>query len=162
MNPSTSLGSSSKTIPVIQNVEEESQKSRSFGRWGKQQDKNAFAFLEKYAADHHTNIVNLLELNLKDDILLKVVIKKIISEFSWDRSPKQLLTRLKKVYATNQAKVSKFSVRDIKLLKRLVKNDIFGGNEPDYAQLQYHFPGKSLSVLKNEVEKYRLNYYRRN
>ena len=45
----------------------------------------------------------------------------------------------------------KFSVRETKRLKRLIKHR-FGGNEIDYESLLYEFPGKTLEHLRETSE----------
>lgn len=73
------------------------------------------------------------------------VLNKLIEQIKWRNSRKEeLLTRITKIAANKS-----FSVRDGKLLKKLVKSQSSKG-EIDYKALQYYFPGKTVEMIAQE------------
>ena len=70
------------------------------------------------------------------------IIQSIADQYMWMRKPIYLFHRFKKIYSLED----KLSFREVKLLKRLL---IQSNSDPiDIESIMYHFPGKSISVIK--------------
>ena len=81
------------------------------------------------------------------------ILKALGKEIHWNkRKPKTLLSRIKKIGKNS----TKFTVRDVKLLRKLI-NKQKKENKIDYEAISHYFTGKSIQTLKN---KYNEKYYR--
>lgn len=116
-------------------------------RWGKEKDKHVYHALSKH--------LNNLEISLQDffqsipvesDNNLKIL-SKVAEDCQWNRTLPNLFKRLRKLY-TN----TKFSVRDIKALGKLIKRKETVCEQVNYQELCFHFPGKSVDSLKEQVQ----------
>ena len=73
------------------------------------------------------------------------ILTKLVYETKWRRSRKlELLQRVRKI-----ASDTTFSVRDGKLLKRLVTKQVKNGTV-DFEALLYYFPGKNVEMIKKQ------------
>ncbi|CAI2382756.1 unnamed protein product [Moneuplotes crassus] len=117
-------------------------------RFSKKHDREMFRILRELCDVH---CVSLSCFSLPEDSLPKdarSVLDKLMKEVKWRTNRKEdLLKRITK-YTTN----STFSVRDGKLLRRLVRSQIKKG-EVDYSSLLYYFPGKTAEQLEQEYLK---------
>lgn len=68
---------------------------------------------------------------------------------NWKGTRTRLIQRIRNIIYS-----AKFSVRDIKKLKRIVKKE-YKGSAIDYDRLVYEFPGKSKAQLIKECKKIR-------
>lgn len=76
---------------------------------------------------------------------LDAILTKLVYETKWRRSRKlELLQRIRKIAADTT-----FSVRDGKLLKRLVMKQLKDG-EISFGDLLYYFPGKTADMLEKQ------------
>ncbi len=83
------------------------------------------------------------DLELTDE--LDEILIKLVFETKWRRSRKiELLQRIRKIASDHS-----FSVRDGKLLKRLVLKQVKDGST-DFESLLYYFPGKTVEMLKEQ------------
>lgn len=85
----------------------------------------------------------------------KSILCRIVSETNWKGTKNELLSRMRKV-ALN----STFSVRDVKLLRKLVNEQKRNGYT-NFEEVLYYFPGKSLEMIEekyNEKYSYLMNH----
>ena len=126
--------------------------SKWFKRWGKEKDKKAFDMLKKLCRINGISINQFLNVDESEVIdefsqiftneLYSNIIKPIVDQYMWIRKPIYLFYRFKKIYSLED----KLSFREIKLLKRLL---IQSNSDPiDIDSIMYHFPGKSVSMIK--------------
>ena len=104
-----------------------------------------FSKLKQLWAVRNRDISDFWIHNRGVDYLLDEILDEVLSQISYKGDKDQLLKRIRKV-----ARFKTFSIRDRKLLKKLVeaqkqKHDI------DLAQLEYFFPGKEIAVIEDEV-----------
>ena len=126
--------------------------SKWFKRWGKEKDKKAFDTLKKLCQINGISINQFLNVDESEVIdefsqiftneLYSNIIQSIADQYMWIRKPIYLFYRFKKIYSSED----KLSFREVKLLKRLL---IQSNSDPiDIESIMYHFPGKSISVIK--------------
>ena len=72
---------------------------------------------------------------------------RLAEMINWKGSRVRLFNRISAV-----CKLSNFSVREMKLLKRIVKKE-FSGIPIDYERVLYEFPGKTMRQIKQECNK---------
>ncbi|CAI2384366.1 unnamed protein product [Moneuplotes crassus] len=117
-------------------------------RFSKKHDREMFRILRKLCDIH---CVSLSCFSFPKDPLskdVKSVLDELMKEVEWRTNRKEDLLRRIIKYTTN----STFSVRDGKLLRRLVRSQIKKG-EVDYSSLLYYFPGKTAEQLEKEYLK---------
>jgi hypothetical protein len=73
---------------------------------------------------------------------LKVILRSLCVEVDWKDRASKLLKRIRRI-GRNQD----FSVRDWKLLRKLVNQQKRAGNV-NFSKLEYFFPGKSEELLQ--------------
>ena len=83
--------------------------------------------------------------NGKLDRCYQNILAKVFKDTNYKGTKTELLGRIRKIGLN-----TKFSVRERKLIKSLVIQQIIKG-QIDYAQLEYNFPGKSAEMIKNEM-----------
>ena len=95
-------------------------------------------------------ISHFWEKNSIEDSYCKIL-KILGKEIHWNKNKlKNLLLRIKKIGKNS----TKFSVRDVKLLRKLI-NRQKKENKIDFEAISHHFPGKSTQTLENKYnEKY--------
>ena len=75
---------------------------------------------------------------------LKEVLNKLHKDTLWKGSTKELYKRIVKLG------LSTFSVRELKLLKKIVKDQTKSG-KINFEELSYHLPGKSYESIKSKL-----------
>ncbi|CAI2358748.1 unnamed protein product [Moneuplotes crassus] len=110
---------------------------RNWIRWGKNEDKLLFHKiheLEKQGVLSLDEIINLPSREIKND----PSVRHLCSVFHWLALPRDLVKRIKKRVSDY------FSHREIKLMKRIIKNQ-YKYQNLDYEKILYEFPGKTLA-----------------
>ena len=115
-----------------------------FNRWGKQDDKRLYRALLSLINKNKISkkfIENIDDVDVVTDLK---EIKIISSLIKWKNPFIDMIKRIKKIL-----KSKKMSVREVFVLKRIVKNKY--SSEPiDYNYLMEEFPGKSQETLERE------------
>ncbi|CAI2382893.1 unnamed protein product [Moneuplotes crassus] len=117
-------------------------------RFSKKHDREMFRILRELC---EAQCVSLSCFSLPKDHLSEdagSILDELMKEVKWRTNRKEDLLRRITKYTTN----STFSVRDGKLLRRLVRSQIKKG-EVDYSSLLYYFPGKTAEQLEKEYLK---------
>lgn len=119
-------------------------RSQKFSRWGKQADKALFQTLRELEIDGSIVLSELIVLS--DDELADIsIIKELAEELGWKSVLSAFANRIKSL-----AQSDKFSVRDIKLLKKILFNE-YRNKAIDYQRLIIEFPGKSIDQVQSLV-----------
>ena len=77
---------------------------------------------------------------------LKEIIKTFLNQWEWKGTCKDLHRRIFKLLT------SPFSVREIKILKKMIKKQS-KNKTIKYDKIAYHLPGKSIKAIKNQWAK---------
>ena len=127
-------------------------------RWGRESDRNVFRFLNTELSSINMDLYQFLYENNHwivddswQDILWEIrlnILERIIEKYNWHNTPYSLFRRLRKL-VQNQS----FSVRDIKLLKRVVKRQKILKCY-NITELITLFPGKFECTIREEWKKY--------
>ena len=75
------------------------------------------------------------------------ILSQISEKFEWLREPSVLFKRIK-----NKFNDSKFSIRDKKLIKRKIKDQV-KERTIDIKAIWYHLPGKSLNMVRKQCKR---------
>ena len=129
-----------------------------FKRWGKEKDKIGYNMLKQMCAIHSFNIDSFFCIDqstvidgVSQEFISKEhskIIQQIANKYKWTRKPIYLYLRFQKIYLKENA----LSVRESKFLKRLLVQCNY---EEDIDKLvMYHFPGKSLTVIKQAKQEF--------
>ncbi|CAI2360040.1 unnamed protein product [Moneuplotes crassus] len=114
--------------------------NRKMNRWGKCHDKKLFAairFLEKKGI---LKLNDLLTMNASTEAKCDQGVKILANKISWNWQYENLVERVKNLSD------KKFSFREIKTLKRIIKKE-YRHKPLDYEKILYHFPGKTVEKL---------------
>lgn len=77
----------------------------------------------------------------------RLILFEICLEVNWHQGIEQLLKRMQKTIQ-NQS----LSVREVKLLRKLLRSHKGDVMNLDINDLMYHFPGKGTSLIQNAVK----------
>ena len=127
-------------------------------RWDKESDRNVFRFLSTELSSINMELYQFLYENnhwIVDDSWQDIlwekrlnILEKIIEKYNWHNTPYYLFKRLRRL-VQNQS----FSVRDLKLLKRVVKRMKISKCY-NITELISLFPGKFECTIREEWKKY--------
>ena len=107
-------------------------------RWGRKQDKELFKqiyLLEKQGSISLNKIIksNADKMEVTEDGALLPLMEKL----NWKYGLQALVVRIKNCLS------NKFSVREVRMLKKLCKKNL----TPDFEEILYNFPGKSMRKI---------------
>lgn len=117
-----------------------------FTRWGRKDDKEAFQKIIKFCKDNSLSLDEILREQNPQRKNIDDIWDMVAEICDWKRESIHLKLRFQKLY-----NASKFSVREMKQLKRLVRKQKRKG-EIDWNYIAYHFPGKTIEGVKNGWE----------
>jgi len=124
-----------REVAIVVEDPQETHKTASRLRWGRKEDKELFKqiyLLEKQGAISLTELsqINTNDFEMTKDVGLNILVEK----FNWKSELKALVIRIQNCLS------DKFSVRETRLLKKLCKKS----SPPNYEEILYNFPGKSM------------------
>ncbi|CAI2359250.1 unnamed protein product [Moneuplotes crassus] len=81
------------------------------------------------------------------------IIQTLAKEISWDTEKSEhLIKRINKIGKNSE----NFTIRDTKLLRKMINSQKKANLPIDFAEISYYFPGKSINTLKSKYnEKYK-------
>ncbi|CAI2360221.1 unnamed protein product [Moneuplotes crassus] len=109
-------------------------------RWGKCQDKKLFAAIRSLEKQGVLQLESLLAMNTETEADNNQGVAALAEKIQWKCKFKNLVYRVKKL--SNK----KFSFREVKALKRIIKKE-YQDKPIDYDKVLYHFPGKSMGKM---------------
>lgn len=121
-------------------------------RWSSEQDKASFDILNAHCAQKGISLQQFLTykgISQENDEILR----HIADTLGWRRKTDYLLLRIQKLVKDS----SKFSVRDLRLFKRILRNQL-RNRALNYEELLKHFPGKTFDVVKELADKLEKTY----
>ena len=110
-------------------------------RWGRTEDRKLFLLLRKLEKEDKINIEEILQMDADTEAYGNHGIHLLAQKFGWKSLMKNLVQRIQALYKKD------FSVREIKLLKQILKKE-FNYQNLDYEKILFHFPGKRIQRLK--------------
>lgn len=123
-------------------------RSQKFSRWGKQEDKKLFDTIYDFEIQGILYLSELLSLPTEDETQYDSIIVELAEMANWRGYLHHLIKRIQTICNSNLD----FSVREMKLFKKLMKIQIKRGNI-DYYQVLREFPGKTLDfIIKTSKE----------
>ena len=106
-----------------------------------------FAKLKELWADKGWKINEFKTLDCSSNSKLNGILDSILSQTNFKGSKVYLLKRIQKLIS-----IQKFSVREVKLLKKLVETQLIG-ETINFKQIEYFFPGKNQIIVRKQVGK---------
>ena len=119
-------------------------------RWGNDQDKHVFQILNEYLSQKGSSLSQFVKESGVTESN-QDIITSIASQTGWKRRIKFLYKRIQKLAKD----CDNFSIRDLKLFKRVLRNQLRNRSK-NYHEILSHFPGKTFEVvqkLADELEK---------
>lgn len=110
-------------------------------RWGRKHDKNLFQVIRDMEKEGITTLDDILELDEEEDLSQHRGILQVGDRAGWRSSPAKLLLRIKALKTEN------FSFREVKALKKILKNK-YEYENINFEKVIYEFPGKTMKALK--------------
>lgn len=110
-------------------------------RWGRIEDKILFKVLRELEVQGVTTFGEILEISEPMRPCHEEMLTMLAKKVQWKGSLINLVNRVKTLF-----KFSEFSVRELKLLKSLIKKQ-YKGKEVNYEKLMEEFPGKTLEHI---------------
>lgn len=117
-------------------------------RWGRIEDKILFKLLRELETQRVTTFSEVLEISEPIHPDQEKMLTMLATKVQWKGSLINLVNRVKTLFKFNE-----FSVRELKLLKRLVKKQ-YKAKEINYEKLLEEFPGKSLESIINTSKQF--------
>jgi len=139
--PDSSIEEIRELITIIDKRSSKFFQKIKFTRWGKSEDCKAFQKIRDYCNSLGITLDDLFtndELSNNHRLWLD-----LCSRCEWKRESTFMKARFQKLYENTD-----FSVREMKLLKRLVKRQKKVGSI-NWEKISYNFPGKSAQLIKD-------------
>lgn len=117
------------------------------GRWTKEQDRQMFKTLSLLCSQAGIDVNSLLIRDTRISSEKKAVLNQVKDAHSWKGTIYVLKNRIAKLL-----KQDKFSARDVRLLKRLIREELAG--KISFQQISEYFPGKTADHIIQFREEY--------
>ena len=114
-----------------------------------------FTLLIKLWQEYDIEISDFTDKRVRPCERMTEILKTLKSELKWKRSKNLLLKRIRKI-----GNNSDFSVRENKLLRKLVNQQLKNGYA-DFEAILVHFPGKTSEMLEQKYYE-KINYLSKN
>mmetsp|Transcript_14086 Transcript_14086/g.15745 ORF Transcript_14086/g.15745 Transcript_14086/m.15745 type:complete len:175 (-) Transcript_14086:107-631(-) len=114
-------------------------------RWGRTEDRKLFHLLRMLESENQLDIEEILKMDANKDAYGNPGIHLLAKKFGWKSLMKNLVQRIQALFKKD------FSVREIKLLKQIIKKE-YCYKSLDYEKIIFHFPGKKMCRLKEVSE----------
>ena len=125
-----------------------SSKESKSTRWGRANDRQLFKTINEWEANGKLNIAEVLKIRKRLTPAQEEVFQNLSMKVLWRGQIRHLVIRIQSLF-----KRSKFSVREFKLMRRILRTQ-YKDREIDYDKLLENFPGKTKEYLVKECEEY--------
>lgn len=128
-------------------------------RWGRDDDKRLFGVIRSLEKQGLLSLQEILEMDANTQACSNKGVSALAKKFKWKSLKKYLVFRIQSLWG------KEFSVRETKLLKRIIKKN-YNYENLDYENILYNFPGKTLErvmevseeIVRSRHEKTLTNY----
>lgn len=117
-------------------------------RWGRAEDKNLYRVLRELEANGTLTLEEILQTSTRHNIYNNKGIHELMRLSEWKGHAKNIVRRIQRL-----SKPQSLSAREMKLFKRLYKKQKVDGT-PNYEEMLYEFPGKTIDILQEAGELY--------